>query len=465
MLAGVDYVLMGAGIPFRVPGVLDRLAGHEAASYPLTLAGHADDATAVVSFNPRAHLPEPLPPLERPDFLAIVSSHVLAAALLKRANGSIDGFVVEGPTAGGHNAPPRGKMQLNALGEPVYGDRDAPDLEKIRALGLPFWLAGGYASPDRLAEARAAGAAGVQVGTAFAFCEESGLRPDYKEDLLTQVRAGTIRVTTDPLASPTSFPFKVAPLGGTVSDAAVYEKRARVCDLGYLREAYRTDPAPWASAARPSRSRRTSPRAGPWPTPSAASASATRSWPTSGWARREAAASSPDWSRRATIWPAWGATCPSTDPLHGRRRHRPHSRRGLSCWPIEPRGTSTPVRTSLSLAIYKRGAVSDQTDLIQGTLDLLILRTIALEPMHGWAIAQRIQQISDELLRVQQGSLYPALHRLEHQGWITAEWGASDNNRRARFYSLTRAGRKQLATELSKWERLSAGVNLVLERT
>ena len=109
--------------------------------------------------------------------------------------------------------------------------------------------------------------------------------------------------------------------------------------------------------------------------------------------------------------------------------------------------------------------MSDQTDLLQGTLDLLIMRTIAPEPLHGWAIAQRIQQISDELLRVQQGSLYPALHRLEHQGWIAAEWGASDNNRRARFYSLTRAGRRQLATEVSKWERLSAGVNLVLHRT
>jgi PadR family transcriptional regulator PadR len=129
------------------------------------------------------------------------------------------------------------------------------------------------------------------------------------------------------------------------------------------------------------------------------------------------------------------------------------------------RGTFAPARTSLSFAIYKRDSVSDQTDLIQGTLDLLILRTIALEPMHGWAIAQRIQQISDELLRVQQGSLYPALHRLEHQGWITAEWGVSETNRRARFYSLTKAGRKQVATELSKWERLSAGVNLVLART
>jgi transcriptional regulator len=109
--------------------------------------------------------------------------------------------------------------------------------------------------------------------------------------------------------------------------------------------------------------------------------------------------------------------------------------------------------------------VSDQTDVLQGTLDLLIMRTIALEPMHGWAIAQRIQQISDDLLRVRQGSLYPALHRLEHQGWITAGWGASENNRRARFYALTKAGRQQLEVEVSKWNRLSVGVNLVLERT
>jgi transcriptional regulator len=109
--------------------------------------------------------------------------------------------------------------------------------------------------------------------------------------------------------------------------------------------------------------------------------------------------------------------------------------------------------------------VSDQTDLIQGTLDLLILRTLVLEPLHGWAIAQRIQQVSDDLLKVQQGSLYPALHRLEHQGWITAEWGLSDANRRARFYALTKAGKKQVEVERAKWERLSAGVNLVLART
>lgn len=106
--------------------------------------------------------------------------------------------------------------------------------------------------------------------------------------------------------------------------------------------------------------------------------------------------------------------------------------------------------------------MSGQTDLIQGTLDLLILKTIAPEPMHGWSISQRIQQVSRDNLKVQQGSLYPALHRLEHQGWIEAEWGASENNRRAKYYSLTRAGRKQLVQETSKWRRLASGVELVL---
>ena len=103
------------------------------------------------------------------------------------------------------------------------------------------------------------------------------------------------------------------------------------------------------------------------------------------------------------------------------------------------------------------------TDLVQGTLDLLILKTISLEPINGWAIAKRIQQISNEILQVQQGSLYPALHRLEQQGWIKAEWSESENNRRAKYYSLTRAGRKQLKAELAQWERLSAGIGLVID--
>ena len=104
-------------------------------------------------------------------------------------------------------------------------------------------------------------------------------------------------------------------------------------------------------------------------------------------------------------------------------------------------------------------------DLLPGTLDLLILRTLQKDALHGWAISDRIQQISEDVLQINQGSLYPALHRLEHQGWMTADWGVSENNRRARFYSLTRAGRKQVEAEVAKWERLSAGVNLVLQRT
>lgn len=103
------------------------------------------------------------------------------------------------------------------------------------------------------------------------------------------------------------------------------------------------------------------------------------------------------------------------------------------------------------------------TDLVQGTLDLLILKTISLEPMNGWAIAKRITQISQDVLQVQQGSLYPALHRLESQGWIKAEWRDSESNRRAKFYSLTASGRKQLKSELENWQRLSNAIGLVIE--
>ena len=102
-------------------------------------------------------------------------------------------------------------------------------------------------------------------------------------------------------------------------------------------------------------------------------------------------------------------------------------------------------------------------DLLQGTLDLLILKTLALQSMHGWGVAQRIQQISKDALQVQQGSLYPALHRLEQQGWIEAEWRASDNNRRAKYYSLTGAGRKQLEVETANWERLSTAIRQILQ--
>jgi nitronate monooxygenase len=151
----------------------------------------------------------------------------------------VDGFIVEGELAGGHNAPPRGPLQLNERGEPIYGPRDTPALAKIRELGLPFWLAGSQAEPDKLAEALRLGAAGIQVGTAFAFCDESGIAPAIKRRIIQASRAGTARVFTDPAASPTGFPFKVAELPGTLSEEAVYAAREKNCDLGYLRQAYR----------------------------------------------------------------------------------------------------------------------------------------------------------------------------------------------------------------------------------
>jgi PadR family transcriptional regulator, regulatory protein PadR len=114
---------------------------------------------------------------------------------------------------------------------------------------------------------------------------------------------------------------------------------------------------------------------------------------------------------------------------------------------------------------FEKDVMSRPSDLIQGTLDLLILKTISLEPKHGWAIAKRIQQVSRDALQITQGSLYPALHRLEHQGWVKAQSGQTDTGREARFYALTAAGRKQLARELESWERLSTGIGLVVRES
>jgi len=240
ILAGVEYVLMGAGIPLKIPGVLDRLAQHEPVSYELSVTGAQPGDDTTMTFAPRDYLEGDRVRLVRPKFLAIIASNTLAITMVKKANGKVDGFVIEGPTAGGHNAPPRGKQELNSSGEPVYGERDRVDLEKTRGLGLPFWLAGDYGRPEKVREALSTGAAGVQVGTAFAFCAESGLRQEYKQALIEKVIAGQARVFTDPLASPTGFPFKVALMEGTLSDPDVYAARPRICDLGFLREAFRT---------------------------------------------------------------------------------------------------------------------------------------------------------------------------------------------------------------------------------
>ena len=240
MLAGVGTVIMGAGIPLKIPGLLDGYVEHQPSEYTIHVTGaeEGDDNTA--HFDPRDYMECEVGPLTRPNFFAIVSSNTLATTMVKKANGRVDGLVVEMKSAGGHNAPPRGKMQLSNAGEPMYGERDAIDIAKLCELGVPFWLAGGYGHPEKLREALARGAAGVQVGTAFEFSEESGLREDYKHALLQKAIVGEAKVFTDPLASPTRFPFKVARLEGTGSEPDVYAARPRICDLGFLHEPYRT---------------------------------------------------------------------------------------------------------------------------------------------------------------------------------------------------------------------------------
>lgn len=241
MLAGVDYILMGAGIPRSIPGVLDLFAKGQAATMRIDVRGAESGEEHVCAFDPKDFCGGVAPELKRPKFLGIVASATLAMTLAKKASGRVDGFVVEGPTAGGHNAPPRGPMQLTTTGEPLYGPRDVPELDKIQALGLPFWLAGGYGRPGKLEEARAIGAAGIQVGTPFAFCEESGVAPELKKRVLALSMARQARTFTDPVASPTGFPFKVAQVTETLSDPGVYQKRERICDLGYLRHLYRKE--------------------------------------------------------------------------------------------------------------------------------------------------------------------------------------------------------------------------------
>jgi nitronate monooxygenase len=241
MLAGVDAVLMGAGIPREIPGVLDKLAAGLPAKLKLDVKGAKKDKPFWMRFDPAEFCEGAAIKPKRPRFFPIISSAVLAKMLARNENGNVDGFIVEGPTAGGHNAPPRGKMNLDDRGEPIYGDKDVADLEAIADVGLPFWLAGGYAEPEKVAEALQSGASGVQVGTAFAYAEESGFSADIKTRVIAKSRAGEAEVFTDPVASPTGFPFKVVALEDTMSDENVYEKRERVCDLGYLRTAYAID--------------------------------------------------------------------------------------------------------------------------------------------------------------------------------------------------------------------------------
>jgi len=233
MLADVDYVIMGAGVPREIPRMLTEFAAGRPAHLSIDVIGATREHRA--GLDPHTYLGAELPQLRRPLFLAVVSAHILAAYLNKDPEIRPDGFIVEGPTAGGHSAPPRGKMTLDEAGEPIYGPKDDADLAKMVPLGVPFWLAGAYGTPERVAEALAAGAAGVQLGSLFAFAAESGLAPKLRSQLLGRLAEGTLVVRNNPRASPTGFPFKVAELPGTLSEPGVYQARQRICDLGYLR--------------------------------------------------------------------------------------------------------------------------------------------------------------------------------------------------------------------------------------
>lgn len=233
MLAGVDVVLMGAGVPRAIPHLLDTLAAHGSVRFPIdvTDAGAVDYA---LDFEPGDLIDSGSEPLSRPVFLAIVSAHVLATYLARDPEIRPDGFIVEASSAGGHNAPPRQQL-LDDRGDLVFGPRDEPDLQKIAKAGLPYWIAGGSGTPELLAAAREAGARGIQVGTVFALCSDSGLDPEIRTQLLEGIARDEIVVHTDPVASPTGFPFKVVDVSGTMSDDVTYESRERLCDLGYLR--------------------------------------------------------------------------------------------------------------------------------------------------------------------------------------------------------------------------------------
>ncbi|MCO5189775.1 MAG: nitronate monooxygenase [Anaerolineae bacterium] len=240
MLAGVDGVVVGAGNPDRLPALCQQLTNHEAVVHEISVLYRETGEEFAIVFDPKqiADGKFAAQPVEKPAFLAIVSLERLVQALAESDTAPPDGFIIEHHTAGGHNANPLGPPTRDELGQPIYGERDEADLAAIRAVGIPFWLAGGYGSGPKFRDALAAGANGVQVGTIFAMSEESGMKPEYRNAILSAMKEGAdddelVRTTT---FSPTGFSFKVAQLEGTLSQADVYADRPRICDIGMLQQ-------------------------------------------------------------------------------------------------------------------------------------------------------------------------------------------------------------------------------------
>lgn len=235
MLASVDEVTMGAGIPLQIPKVLDDIAFGREASYRVPVEGK-DITSYVMTFDPTAFFERELPPMKRPNFIPIIASNLLANIFMKKLpEGSVQGFVVEEPTAGGHNAPPR-KLVLNDFNEPlpIYGEKDVVDYEALAKLGVPFWIGGSYASPEKLKWALSVGAEGIQAGSIFALCNDSDMNADIRRRTRTLGFEGKLVVRTDMRISPTGFPFKVIVLDDTIAIPEIYEARERICSQGGL---------------------------------------------------------------------------------------------------------------------------------------------------------------------------------------------------------------------------------------
>ncbi len=260
MLAKVDYILMGAGIPSEIPQLIEDFSKGKVGKITVQIAGgehdqktgemHTDASSGETaspgsraqkeSHEARVYLDPQLsfhdtPQLAKPVFLAIISSSSLANFLFRNPATRPDGFIIESHTAGGHSARPRGKMNLDESGQPIYGQRDEVDLAQLLELKLPFWLAGAKANHQSLQEAISQGAAGIQVGSAFALSQESEILPQIKEDIIESYLSDAMAIHADPEASPTGFPIKIARLKNTLSDIGIYKRRDRICDVGYLR--------------------------------------------------------------------------------------------------------------------------------------------------------------------------------------------------------------------------------------
>jgi nitronate monooxygenase len=240
MLAGVDGVIVGAGNPDGLPAACRELAQHAAVSHEVSVLYRARGEEFKLEFDPKSVAGGKLTrhPVAKPAFLAIVSLEDLVKALATSQSAPPDGFIIEHHTAGGHNANPQGPLTVDDVGQPIYGERDEADLDAIRAVGMPFWLAGGYGSGPGFQRALNAGAKGIQVGTAFAMAEESGMKPEYRSAILAAIKSGVddadlVRTT---MFSPTGFSFKVVQLEGTLADDDVYADRRRICDIGLLQQ-------------------------------------------------------------------------------------------------------------------------------------------------------------------------------------------------------------------------------------